>query len=71
MTLVGWFDQAIANIATARAAIVKAAQNRRGVSGKTTCPVCGAADALWFSIAGRTGHVHARCSTEGCVRWME
>lgn len=40
-----------------------------GSSGKIDCPICGGK--LRFSRAGYNGHIHAACSTEGCVRWME
>lgn len=40
-------------------------------SGYITCPVCEAASGLRFSRAGYNGHIHAACSTEGCVAWME
>ena len=41
-----------------------------GVSGKIPCPVCGTGT-LNYSRAGMNGHIHARCSTDGCVMWME
>ena len=34
------------------------------------CPSCWTGK-LSLSIAGRSGHVHGRCSTPGCVRWTE
>jgi hypothetical protein len=42
-----------------------------GGSGCIDCPVCKKPQALRFSRAGRNGHVHADCATEGCVSWME
>lgn len=39
--------------------------------GRIDCPVCGARQGLAFSRAGYNGHVHAQCSTAGCVNWME
>lgn len=38
-------------------------------AGKMKCPLC--AGELRYSRAGYNGHIHAACSTEGCVRWME
>ena len=38
--------------------------------GEMACPVCGAGR-LQYWRSGRNGHVHARCSTPGCVAWME
>lgn len=34
------------------------------------CPVC-KSGTLRYSRAACNGHIHARCSTEGCVSWME
>ena len=42
-----------------------------GTSGRIDCPVCQAKEALRFSRAGCNGHIHAGCTTEGCVRWLE
>ena len=42
-----------------------------GASGAIDCPVCRAEKALRFSRAGCNGHIHASCTTEGCVAWME
>lgn len=39
-------------------------------SGEMACPVC-KTGRLRYSRSGYNGHVHASCSTEGCVRWME
>lgn len=47
---------------------------KRGVadaSGAIDCPACGTAKALRFSRSGYNGHIHASCTTEGCVRWLE
>jgi len=38
--------------------------------GSMACPVCKTGN-LRYSRAAYNGHVHAACSTEGCVRWME
>lgn len=42
-----------------------------GAAGRITCPVCQSHASLMFSRAGYNGHIHARCSTENCVAWME
>lgn len=62
--------------ATARIAIVESLGGpwKRGTpsaSGTIDCPVCGCQKTLRFSRAGYNGHIHAGCSTDGCVRWME
>jgi hypothetical protein len=41
-----------------------------GVGGEIPCPVC-TTGTLRYSRAMSNGHVHARCSTDGCVAWME
>lgn len=42
-----------------------------GASGEIDCPACGTEKSLRFSRAGYNGHIHAACTTEDCVRWME
>lgn len=59
-----------ARITAARAAIIIHAGGRCGVRGQFTCPVCNTGT-LGYTIAGCNGHVHAKCSTVGCVSWME
>lgn len=41
-----------------------------GTSGELSCPCCDGGT-LRYSRAGYNGHIHAACSTAGCVRWME
>jgi hypothetical protein len=41
-----------------------------GAAGNIPCPVCNAGR-LHFTRAGYNGHVHAHCTTGGCVAWME
>lgn len=62
------------NLSKARAAIVAHLggpwkRGTTGAGGTIECPVC--AGALQFTRAGYNGHIHARCSTAGCVSWME
>ncbi len=42
-----------------------------GGSGVIDCPCCKGEKTLSFSRASYNGHIHARCSTAGCVSWME
>jgi hypothetical protein len=42
----------------------------RSASGEIDCPVCEKGK-LRYSRAGYNGHIHASCTTEGCVSWME
>lgn len=64
-------------IGMAREAIVKhlggpwSKKHPKGGAGTIDCPACGAAKTLSFTRAGYNGHIHAGCSTPGCVRWME
>lgn len=39
-------------------------------SGVIPCPICKSGK-VNYSRAAYNGHVHARCSTAGCVAWME
>lgn len=54
----------------ARALIVETTRGQRGVTGRVPCPACDGGT-LSYSVAGNNGHIHARCSTAGCVAWME
>lgn len=69
-----WMAERFANVGKARLAIVEHLggpwkRGTPGASGEIPCPVCGGK--LRFSRAGYNGHIHAACSTEDCVRWME
>lgn len=37
---------------------------------KITCPACGTGE-LHMAISGYNGHTQGRCSTQGCVAWIE
>jgi hypothetical protein len=63
-------EQMFAQVNQARKAAVEHAGGKRGVRGSLPCPVC-TTGTLHYSIAGINGHVHGRCTTEGCVLWME
>ncbi len=41
-----------------------------GGSGRFKCPIC-PDGILSYSVASVNGHMHAACSTDTCVRWME
>ena len=60
----------LGGVMIARAAITAKEGKKRGVAGRIDCPVCKTGK-LSYSIAGCNGHIHAACSTKGCVRWME
>lgn len=40
------------------------------MGGSLKCPIC-PTGTLRYSRSGVNGHVHAGCTTEGCVCWME
>ncbi len=54
----------------ARKAIVDATKGKRGIGGEMLCPVCEKGD-LRYTVSGYNGHIHAGCTMENCVRWME
>lgn len=65
-------EKRMADTMKAREAIVAAAGPwKRGdsASGVITCPVC--QGDLSYSRASVNGRIRARCSTAGCVAWME
>lgn len=41
-----------------------------GGAGSVKCPCC-EGGTLHYSVAGYNGHMHGRCSTTGCVSWMQ
>jgi hypothetical protein len=41
-----------------------------GGTGTVDCPRCSGERTLRYSVASN-GHIHARCSTGGCLAWME
>ncbi len=70
------WEESSKRIAAARRAIVAHLggpwkRGMEGSAGVIDCPACGGKQALQFRRAGYNGHIHARCSTEGCVSWME
>lgn len=65
-----------AQIGTARAAIVEHLGgpwrdgHDSGKHGVIECPVCKSGQ-LRFTRSGYNGHIHAGCTTPGCVAWIE
>lgn len=39
-------------------------------TGEVPCPVCEEGQ-LHYRISGLNGHIHASCTKDGCVNWME
>jgi hypothetical protein len=44
--------------------------NRVAATGKVPCNACGKGE-IHLSMAAYNGHVWGRCTTDGCVSWME
>jgi hypothetical protein len=44
---------------------------KQSVSGTIPCPICKTGTVHYSRAGSYNGHVHAACSTEGCIRWME
>lgn len=73
-------DRAIAETMAARGAIEEELEKRglagtkANVSGSIDCPICeatGREGRLKYRRSGHNGHVRARCTTDGCVHFME
>lgn len=45
------------------------AKNPNGGSGVDKCPVCGSK--FRYAISPHNNHMHAKCDTEGCIKFME
>jgi hypothetical protein len=45
-------------------------KNPKGATGKVPCEVCTTGE-IHLSMSEYNGHVWGKCSTEGCVSWME
>ena len=63
-------DKSIRLYSLVRAAIISHLNGAKGGAGTIDCPAC-KTGTVRYSRAECNGHVHARCSTEGCVSWME
>jgi hypothetical protein len=56
--------------AARRAAIVLGFGKKAGGQSSLACPACGTGQ-IRYSVASYNGHMQARCTTAGCVSWME
>lgn len=65
-----WLGERMNRMAVAMAAVLPFRKTHRGRSAEIDCPVC-KTGRLGFAIAASNGHCHARCTTAGCVAWME
>ncbi len=64
------FEASFKRLDIARKAIIKETGGKRGLQGTIACPVC-ATGQLRYSVANYNGHIHAKCSTDKCVAWIE
>ncbi len=66
-----WADQRLDLLRTVMTGIRpwRDAHKGRSASEVVECPAC--KGRLHLSIAASNGHVHGRCETTGCARWME
>ena len=68
-------EKAMARMFAGLGAVAEDAQKRgfgkgNGGQGEVACPVCDGGT-IHYSVAGYNGHRHARCTTAGCVAFME
>ncbi len=65
----------ILNMVTARDGIVKKIKNdgmwKRAAAGVIACPVCEEGTLKYTYAGSYNGHIHASCTTDECVNWME
>lgn len=45
--------------------------NGKSMSGVSDCPICETSRALHWSCSAHNLHIHAKCTTDGCVSFME
>ncbi len=60
----------VISTSSARNAITEYIENGGDFAGTFPCPICDTG-ILHYSRADYNGHIHAKCSTEDCVAWME
>ena len=63
-------ERFIAQMATARQAIVENIKATGSNGGSITCPSC-KTGTLGYSRAASNGHIWAKCSTPDCLSWIE
>lgn len=63
-------DEIPAGARRAMDGVTSIAKEAKDARGRFPCPVC-KTGTLAYSIAAFNGHVHAHCSTDKCVSWME
>ena len=68
-----WFEKQKAQMQKLEPMLDRIREKYRGrdMHGHATCPICGVKGSLTIQHSKRKGHIHAFCTTEGCVRMME
>lgn len=59
---------------TCRKAVLKSipeSDMRKDVQGHIPCPLCSTGTIVFSRAGSFNGHIHGRCSTSGCIQWME
>jgi hypothetical protein len=65
-----YFSRAMGPVSEWRKAQGWSKKNRVSATGKVPCNACGKGE-IHLSMAAYNGHVWGKCTTEGCVSWME
>lgn len=63
-------EKQLENYKLARKAITDHTGGKWGLVDEIDCPICKTGK-LKFTVAAMNGHIHAICSTDGCMSWME
>jgi len=63
-------DKLLSNFFRARSAVVAHSEKTKESAGIADCPICESGE-LKYMISSYNGHIHAGCTTEGCVDWCE
>jgi hypothetical protein len=70
-----YVDEIVPKMQTVRAAIIaqltERGQLKQSVTGAIVCPACNAGTVRYTYAGSYNRHIHAQCSTEGCVQWLE
>jgi hypothetical protein len=65
-------ENILEHVMTVRAAIrEKHPEGKEFITDDIPCPICGDGTVSFIISDHVNGHIHANCSTDGCVRWME
>lgn len=63
-------DSLVALSAAAEHAKAAGLKKGNGGGGRLLCPIC-KRGTLYYSVASLNGHIWGKCSTDGCVSWMQ